>query len=136
MANYKSACENYLDRQGIKYTEVKDNVLRIVYNADNMNSIKILVIFDKDGDDDIAFRCFEITPFKDREAAGMVVCNELNNQYRWVKFCIDKDSDIVCEADAIVDMDSVGPEVMRIVKLMVNIVDKAYPTIMKYKFGD
>lgn len=131
MANYKQLFMNYMDREGIKYTDNGEFSVRIVYNGDNMQSIPVVVHFDKDGDNMVQFHCWEIGNFKDKFAAGVLAANEMNAKYRWVKFYIDDDKDMVCSTDAYIDYDSCGEECMSLVRRVVNITDEAYPTFMK-----
>lgn len=132
MANYKAEYLSYMDDKGIKYKEMDERRVRVSYSGDNLTTIPIHVIFDKDGDNLVAFDCWEIAKFKeDKLAAGMVLCNSLNEKFRWVKFYIDSDRDLRCQADAIVDHETVGSECSELVRRMVGIIDQAYPEVMK-----
>lgn len=132
MANYKSLYMRYMDQNNIKYTDVKEHVVKVVYTGDNLNSIPVYVFFDKDGDPLVTFKCWNIANFKeDKRAAGIIACNELNNQYRWVTFYLDKDGDIQAQIDAYIDSDTCGDICSKLVRRVVNIVDEAYPTFMK-----
>lgn len=131
MPNYKNLTMRYLDGEGIKYTDPGENRLRIVYTGDNLKSIPVLVVFDKDGDPLVQFFCFEICNYKGKEDKGIQVCNEMNNKYRWVKYYVDSDSDIVCTIDAHIDSLSCGEEVLELVRRVVNITDEAYPSFMR-----
>ena len=135
MSIYKKLFMQYMDNEGIKYTDVRDFVVKVSYKGDNMNSIPVFVYFDKDGDDMVEFRCFEIMNFSGKEGEGIFACNELNAKYRWVKFYVDDDADIICEADAYIDTQTCGEECMNMVRRVVNITDKAYPTFAKAKFN-
>ena len=126
MDNYKAKVAEYLERKEIKYTSPKDNVLHILYNGENIQSIPIDVIFDENGDPFVAFRCKAIANFKENEAEGFAVCNRLNRKYRWVKFYINRDSDVVIEADAQIDDVSCGKECLTIVRRIVGIADQTY----------
>ena len=66
-----------------------------------------------------------------KSAAQGFACNSLNQEYRWVRFYLDKDWDLICEADALLDPSSGGEECLSIVRRMVNIIDEAYPKFMK-----
>ena len=55
----------------------------------------------------------------------------MNAHYRWIKFYLDKDSDIVADCDAYIDADTCGKECMSLVRRMVNITDEAYPTFAR-----
>lgn len=56
--NYKGAFLAEMDRKGIKYTDVDDNRVSVSYSGENTNTIKVSVIFDKDGDNLVALRCW------------------------------------------------------------------------------
>lgn len=131
MANYKNLFMRYMDRNNVKYTDVKENVVKVVYTGDNLKTIPIYVFFDADGDPLVSLKCWEIANFKDEKmAAGVIACNQLNCKYRWVKFYLDKDSDVVGQIDAYVDEETGGSECLSLVKRMVNIIDESYPTFM------
>ena len=80
-------------------------------------------------------RCWEIESFKSNEAAGLAVCNDLNLQFRWVKFFLDKDKDVVATLDAMLDDNSSGAECVSLLMRIVNIVDDAYPQIAKARWA-
>ncbi|MCQ2437636.1 MAG: YbjN domain-containing protein [Clostridia bacterium] len=132
VSKYKKAYMAYMDRVGIKYTDSGEDRVRVVYNAENLKSITVNVLFDKDGEDMVAFRAWGIVKVPENKyGAAVLACNKLNTQYRWVKFVVDKDNDLNCEMDAYVDIESVGSECKRCVSRIVNISDEAYPEIMK-----
>ena len=133
MSVYKNLFTSFLDAQGVKYLEVKENVIRIGYNAENKDSIAAIVFFDDDND--VAIRCFEIAKCKNRELNAIQACNQLNHKYRWIKFYVDNDSDIIASTDAYVTEDSCGEEIFRLVLTLIDIVDKAYPAIMGAIYG-
>ena len=132
VANYKNLFMRHMDRNNIKYTDVRENVVRVVYTGDNLRTIPVFVFFDADGDPLVSFKCWEIANFKDEKmAGGVIACNQLNKEYRWVKFYLDDDSDVVAQIDAYVDEETCGSECTNLVKRMVNIVDDGYPTFMR-----
>ena len=132
VANYKNLFMRHMDRNNIKYTDVRENVVRVVYTGDNLRTIPVFVFFDAEGDPLVSFKCWEIANFKNEKmAAGIIACNELNNKYRWVKFYLDDDSDVVAQIDAYVDDETCGGECLSLVRRMVHIVDGGYPTLMQ-----
>jgi len=132
VANYKNLFMRHMDRNNIKYTDVRENVVWVVYTGDNLRTIPVFVFFDAEGDPLVSFKCWEIANFKNEKmAAGIIACNELNNKYRWVKFYLDDDSDVVAQIDAYVDDETCGGECLSLVRRMVNIVDGGYPTLMQ-----
>ena len=127
MANYKNLFMRFMDCNNIKYTDVKENVVRVVYTGDNLKTIPIYVFFDADGEGLVTLRCWEIANFKDRNKGhALIACNTLNKQYRWVKFYLDDDGDIVAQIDAYIDEETCGSECTNLVKRMVNIIDEGY----------
>ena len=58
-------------------------------------------------------------------------CNEMNAKYKWVKFYLDKDADVVASIDAYIDDYTCGEECMKLVRRVVNITDEAYPTFAR-----
>ena len=136
MADYKGLFTRFLDRNDIKYTEMKDNVVKVVYSGDNLKTIPIFVFFDEDGDPIVSLKCWEIANFKDEKlASGILACNELNEQFHWVCFYIDKDNDVLAQIYAYIDEETCGSVVTSLVCRMVNIIDEGYPTIMGALWG-
>ena len=134
--SYKSEFLRACDAQGIRYRDVDENRVSISYRGENTNDITVVVIFDNDGDGLVALRCWSFgkaTPSKRLEF--LECCNSLNTTYRWVKFYIDNDGDIAVSDDAVIDISSVGPEVIQLVHRMVGIYDDAYLELMKVKIG-
>lgn len=128
MADYRSAYLREMDKKGIKYTPLLSNVVRVAYTGDNLRSIPIIVFFNEDGEHLVQFTCLEIASFKEdkRYAKALMTCNKLNGKYRWVKFYLDDDRDIRAQADAVVDINSVGAICCEVVARMVSVIDEAY----------
>lgn len=131
MANYKRMFIRHMEMQGVKYVDRDEFVVKVTYSGDNLKSIPVYVFFDKDGDPIISLKCWDISNFKGKEARGINACNNLNNQYRWVKFRLDDDADIVASIDAYIDDYTGGETCLKLVKRMVNIVDEGYPTFAR-----
>lgn len=136
MPNYKQAFILHLNQEGIRYTDVAANRVKIKYSGDNASDITVDVIFDEDGEALVALRCWSFgTIPKDRYAKALITCNQMNVKYRWIKFAVDNDSDLALSLDAVVDIDTVGAECLQLVRRMVNIYDEAYPTFMNLVWG-
>lgn len=134
--NYKSIYLHYMDKEGIKYSDINERTVKVSYSGDNIRSIPVYVFFDKKGDPLVQLACWEIVKFpEDKVEQAYKVCNDLNAEYRWVKFSIDSDRDIRCSIDAYIDADSVGVHCANMVRRMIHIIDDAYPTIMKAMWG-
>lgn len=136
MANYKQSTMAYFDQKGIKYQDVREDVLRVGYIGENIKQIEVFIIFDSEGGNDVELRTSVLASFKDDKLQqGLVLCNQLNDQYRWIKFVIDDEGDLVVKMDALVDIETVGDEVWELVGRTISIVDRGYPTIMKVLWG-
>ena len=133
MQNFAEAFTKYMDKEGVKYIKQNDHVVTVVYSGNNMESIPIFVFFDEDNEPLVTFKCWSIMNFKRNEAAALVVCNTLNSEYRWVKFYLDTDKDIVASLDAMVSIQTCGEECLFLARRMVNILDNAYPRIAKVR---
>lgn len=133
MANYYQICTEYFNAQGLKFRDRGDGrSCTVPFSGDNIKSIPIQVIFDKDGEHLVTLDCWDVMKVPaGKEAQAYETCNTLNAKYRWVKFYIDDDNDIRCQVDAIVTEENVGAECRELVLRMVNIIDGAYLDIVR-----
>lgn len=100
------------------------------------NGIMTNVFFDADDDGSRpAFRTMLEHCPDDRVADLLVVCNAMNNEYRWLKFCIDSDNDIMLEDDAIVTPENAGSECVELIYRTASIVKDVKPTFMRAIYG-
>ena len=135
MQAYMKKFMEKMDEEGIKYTEMDETTLRVCFNCDNIKSVNAMVVFDEDGKNLVQFRCWEIESFKNKETEALALCNELNYHFRWVKFFVDKDMDIVALLDAMLEEETAGDECLSLLMRFVNIVDDAYPAIAKARWA-
>ena len=73
---------------------------------------------------------FESIP-EDKIIDVILVCNELNAKFKWVKFYVDSDHDLMLEDDAILTAENAAEEVFELMLRMIKICDDAKPAIMK-----
>jgi len=121
----------FLDAKGVKYSTVDDKSMKITYGGKNVPSITVAFVF---GDDckDVQMAAFSIVNVPEEKRPEMYrVCSENNKAYRWVKFYLDKDSDLTAECDAVIRPETCGEECFELLLHMISIVDKAYPSFMK-----
>ncbi len=135
MQFYAQCFADKMDAEDVKYTEINDHTIKISFNGNNIKAVSIYAIFEEDGQPLVQLRSWEIESFASNEAAGLAVCNELNCHYRWVKFYLDKDKDVVATIDATLDDDSCGEECLELLFRFVDIVDNAYPQIEKARWA-
>ena len=132
---YRQACADYLDQEGIFYDLYGENKMEISYTRSNGNFGVTIVFYEEDRN--VYLFSADLGSFQeDQVDKAIALCNDLNTQYRWVKFYRDADNSIIyCEADAMVTPETVGPVVLNLVQRMTNIMDEAYPTVMKTRWG-
>ena len=136
MQEYASEFARVMDAEGIKYTVRDEDVINVTYSGENLGTISIFAFFDKDNAPYVQFYCGDILSFKGvDEVKALKVCNELNNDYRWVKFYLDNDGDVVVTLDATLDLVSSGEECVELLGRVVSIVDEAYPKIAKARWA-
>ena len=131
MASYKNVFISYLEDEGIKYVDQNEYFVRVPYSGENLKSIPMLVRFDKDNEPRARIICAEIANFKGKEDIGMKLCNELNNEYRWLKFYLDKDAELIAALDTYMDEYTCGFFCLDLVKRSVTIIDEVYPRIAR-----
>lgn len=132
MQQYAQEFMRYLQANGVRYTESDDNVINIAYCGQNLETVEVYVFFDDDGEPFVQFRCWDIANFKEDPDAAIVMCNDLNAAYRWVKFFPDEDGDIIATIDTMIDINTCGYICLSLVQRMVSIIDEAYPEIERY----
>lgn len=74
--------------------------------------------------------CYEHVP-EDKIADAIFVCNEINSTYKWVKYYVDRDGDVMIKSDAILSTDDNGEEAFEILLRVLDISKDAKPIIMK-----
>lgn len=132
------ATADYYDEKGVKYERLGDlgEIMVSRFKQKNRDSIDVIVIFDEDSTS-AKIRSYNIAKFGDDKKEILYrICNELNSQYRWIKFYVDEnDNSITAEDDAVIQLDSCGDEILRCSSQLVKIVDDTYPVIMKAIYG-
>ena len=136
MQNLVKFVKAYIESQGKKCNiqDGHDDVLWMGFRTDNIEAIKIYMIFDKEREDFIvSFKAFNVCKFPAEKTELMYkVCSQMNRQYRWVKFYVDEsDNTITCQDDAMIQLETAGKECLDLVARMVQICDTVYPELMK-----
>jgi hypothetical protein len=124
----------YFDSIGLKYGLEGDNreVISSGFGGmSNLSSIRILLIFDAEGQTMHLIAPQIVKVPQEKVGAMYKTVNALNQKFRWVKFYIDNDGDVMVDADCILDMDSCGQECLEIMQRTASIANEAFPIIMK-----
>ena len=124
---------SFLESKGTKFQVLDDegSVVRVGWQLEATG----ISIFFQFGDDntDIHMEGTDFLTFPAEKLNTMYkLCNDMNRQYRWVKFTVKEDrKEVICECDAVIQLDSCAAEATELMLRMNNIVDKAYPYFMK-----
>ena len=121
----------YLESKDTKASQVDDDVLRIGWNFEG-SSIDIFFQFDE-SDTHVHLEGINfVTVPEDKYDRMYKVLNQVNNEYKLVKFTLDEENgQIIARDDAVIQLDSCGEECFELMIRMVQIVEDAYPTLMK-----
>lgn len=128
--DYKQIFMDHLDEIDINYDSLDNGMVKIEFGADNIKSIEVIAIFEEDNPD-VAITSFSIGNFQNNYEAGLRVCNEMNKEYKWVKFYLDDDCDVVADISTMVDEYTCGDYCVTAIKRLIDIIDMAYPNFMR-----
>lgn len=124
----------FFDEKGLKYSIIgeKEDCIKLGFTMDSRDGLDVLIIMDEDGES-AKVRAYDLAKFPANKIDVMYkTCNELNKDYRWLKFFVDEsDNTITCDMDAIIQLDSCGMELYELCFRLVHIADEAYPRFMK-----
>lgn len=131
MSNAQSFAD-VLTRNGLKHSEVEQlGEKEVVEFGMNTETTKVRVVSFFDGDT-LATRIFAFSKIPDNKFGdALLACNSLNDEYRFVKFYIDSDNEVVIAADDFLDEDTAGEEAMKVAMATIHIADEAYPKLQK-----
>jgi len=105
------------------------------FAIDNGGTYRIRFI-SSDEDNDVSIRVFSLISLKgDQRVRILPALNFINNKYRFVKFVCDKDGDVNVEYDYPVQTINPAASAEEMVRRFVNIIDEAYPVLMKAMWG-
>ena len=133
MPSYKEMVLSHFDARGVYYAELNsdvDNTVRVVFAGNNVEQIRIRMAFDSDGESLVRFACEAIGRFVNKEE-GYDRCNEANSRWRWVRFHINEDGEIIADLDAYLVADSCGEECYFLLRQLVRAIDEAFPLIAR-----
>ena len=103
----------------------------IAFDGDHGNKLPLYFFFDEDGTT-VDIKMFSVVKVpSDKLMDMLVLVNELNAQYRWVKFYLDSDNEVTVSGDAVLDVDSAGEELYELMHRFLRITDDIYPRLMK-----
>lgn len=93
--------------------------------------VTIHVVFDLDGTSAQVISSSIANVPAEKTARVLLVLNECNNKFRWTKFYLDGDNDVIANGDVIFDEQNAADACIEVVMRTANIIDEAYADIMK-----
>ena len=131
---------DYMDANGTKYTYVGVNSntqnehVDVVFNGDNRSSIKVECFFNKDLNRCVVYVWNVIDYDAGSKSLVVMALDGLNSKYYFTKFYTDDDDNSVT-AEGYIRLDDSADYssiISRLVNMMAQVVDEAYPTLKIY----
>ncbi|EKU72189.1 YbjN domain-containing protein [Selenomonas sp. F0473] len=136
-----------LDKQDMKYGEDmsedgEDHIIRMRQQLDNGSVVSIAIVVTENGDtnDFIKIKYFGLVRLEENSdrIAFIEKLNEWNSAYRYVKFAIDDEQDVVVDIDLPLDL-HVGvfqaENFMAMVGVGLQVLEEVYPALMKLRWA-
>lgn len=123
--------KDYIESQDLTVEQVNESLLRIGIGFEG-GSVQIFLDFDDD-DSHVHLEGINFINIPENKFDIMYkVVNDCNKTYKHVKFVLDVEhKQIQVSDDAIIQLDTCGPECFELMVRMLQIVEDAYPTLMK-----
>lgn len=127
---------NKLESKDLRYdyyegTAERNERIRVGFNGEHGNEIAFYFFFDPNGTT-VNIKVFSICKVSAEKLMDLyVLLNQLNCEYRWVKFYLNDDNEVTCSGDAVLQPESAGEELYELLSRFLGIIDDLYPRIMK-----
>lgn len=110
----------------VKEASDGDVILRFPYDGK-----AVTMIFTGDRGEYVSFyHQIERVP-EDKMLPALLAANSLNDTYKWLKFYIDHDNDLMAQDDAILTEENAAEETLELLARGLDIVKDAKPVLMK-----
>lgn len=121
---------DFLENEGMHFDvrecDDGDVVVRFPYDGKTAH-----VLFSGDDGEYVAISVIYENVPEEKFMDLVVVCNELNSRYKWVKFYVDEDRDLMLRNDAIVSTENAASETMELMARVLKIGGDIKPIVMK-----
>ena len=136
-----------LDKQEMKYGEDvsedgEDNIIRMRQQLDNGSVVSIAIVVTENGDtnDFIKIKYFGLVRLEENSdrTAFIEKLNEWNSAYRYVKFAVDDEQDVVVDIDLPLDLHAgvfQAENFMAMVGVGLQVLEEVYPALMKLRWA-
>ena len=124
------------DREGIKYTtntlSSRSSYVSASFTGDNAKGVDVSFL-SSDHANDASVRAFSVVKLSEAKIPAMILlANQLNNKYRFVKFTVDTDDQALnVDYDFRAKTHDVGRTAVALFWRFAKIIDEAYPQMMK-----
>ncbi len=122
-------------QKDLKYKEFREledgGTLMVAGFNGQMATYDLLMVFDKE-DHTVMIRVGRLAKIPiDRQFEVLSALNELNREYRFVSFYSDAEDFVTVQTDRVIAANETADPVMEMIVRVVQILDGAYPRIMK-----
>lgn len=128
------AIQKTFDEKNIKYrvNQVGDSsIVEAGFVLDNGPNV-IVRFISRDDDNDVAVRVFDLVKVKEDQQESMIkVINDLNKEFRFLKFVIHDTGSVHVENDLYLRTENVGEVAAEMFVRYMQILKQAYPKLMK-----
>ena len=136
-----------LDKQEMKYGEDvsedgEDHIIRMRQQLDNGSVVSIAIVVTENGDtnDFIKIKYFGLVRLEENSdrTAFIEKLNEWNSAYRYVKFAVDDEQDVVVDIDLPLDLHTgvfQAENFMAMVGVGLQVLEEVYPALMKLRWA-
>ena len=121
---------NLLSSKGLKFDVREDSDGDVIVAFPYQGKVTRCIFSGEDGTYLSLYLVYERVP-EDKYADGVLVANEMNCKWKWVKFYVDSDNDLMLQDDAILTVETAADEAFELLVRMIDIADKSKPAIMK-----
>ena len=129
-----------LTERGLKFDHVDeyDNpMITLGFGGGDFSYTHVLIhlVFDLDGESAQVVTSPIANVPAEKTAKMLLILNDCNHKFRWVKFYLDDDNDVIANGDAMFDEQNAGAACIELIMRTASIIDDAYPEIMKGIWG-
>ena len=121
---------NLLESKNFKYSSAQltenEDLVSLPYDGQEVDCI-----FSGDKGEYLSLYCYYESVDDEKVADVIMLCNELNSVYKWVKFFVNDKQKLVIEDDALLSLDTAGDEAFELIVRMVHIVSDEKKKIMR-----
>ena len=136
-----------LDKQEMKYGEDvsedgEDHIIRMRQQLDNGSVVSIAIVVTENGDtnDFIKIKYIGLVRLEENSVSTAFIekLNEWNSAYRYVKFAVDDEQDVVVDIDLPLDLHTgvfQAENFMAMVGVGLQVLEEVYPALMKLRWA-